>query len=283
MKKLIILLLTLTLILGVFVSCDNGTSVDSSDTTSAETSSSPSEDTTTDTGEETTTIESEDATTEISRETTTDGEIKYVTDYEVKKVGDQWYMVFDSYVANPADQTFWPPHIYFNSLESLKSDILNHRLTLAAMNTVVTFFTRDDIGIPIFDLDNMYTLSINGHTVAENNASVSSEHYWTDGECYMIVSSHNLDIAGEDSKFYTRLHILSKEKFEYEYSLEERGGAPKIIETENKIVKLFEGYPMDAYMFVNEGEIYYSYLIESLGIALDEEMLLLFGVEKCEE
>ena len=39
MKKLIILLLTLTLILGVFASCDKGASNDSSDTTSIETSS----------------------------------------------------------------------------------------------------------------------------------------------------------------------------------------------------------------------------------------------------
>ena len=58
MKKTILLLLTLSLILSVFVSCDKGSSNDFSDTTGVETS-----------GEETTAQNSEETTTETTEET----------------------------------------------------------------------------------------------------------------------------------------------------------------------------------------------------------------------
>ena len=287
MKKLIILLLTLILILGVLASCNSKRYLTIDD----ETSASPSENITTEDNQGGITTDglTEDTLPDFEDETTKPGEVKYVTSYEVKKVGDQWYMIFDSYIANPADQTYFPPRIGFESLRSLKSDILNHRLTLASMNTIVSSFTRDNIGVPIFDLDNIYASTASGDRIIDDNTSWSSRNFWTDGEYYQNAFYKDLDDDNgiiypleDDIELTIIFQLMSKENFENEYNRYAQTHSTRTIQNENKIIKLFVYESNLIYMLIKEGEYYYSYIIDGFDELPDDETLLSYGIEKYE-
>ena len=159
MKKLILLLLTLTLILGISASCQKRYLP-----TDDETSSSPSEDMSTDGQNTESTLKNDTSDTvfestltetmeDISGETT--GGNKYPSEYNytLKKVGDQWYMAFDSYVSDPSYQL---SYLYFetDSMETIKQAIFNNELDKSQKRIILTVCERDEIGIPIPDILN---------------------------------------------------------------------------------------------------------------------------------
>ena len=172
MKKTILLLLTLTLILGVFASCQKRyLHIDD------ETSGSPSEDTTV-VSEETTEETDENIDPESSEESlnetvkttviteiietletidgTDNGGTTEVIDntppeeynYTLEKVGDQWYMVFDDYVDYP---NYPLAYLFFetNSMETIKQMIFNKELDSEQKRIILEIGDRDEIGIPI--------------------------------------------------------------------------------------------------------------------------------------
>ena len=182
MKKTILLLLTLTLILGVFSSCGYK-AVNPLDN---ETSSSPSEDITT-AGEDTTGDEDIDidvettseeneivtaTTTAITQDTlniTSDTQgvaeipppdTQHSDDYVyyVVKRGDNYYMVFNSYDISRPNSNFYPAPLTV-SLEELKNTIPNGMLDDSTKKHLLTYSVNDNVranGILIYDIDHIW-------------------------------------------------------------------------------------------------------------------------------
>ena len=187
MKKLIILLLTLTLILGVFASCNKRyIQIDE------ETSSSPSEDISTvsdetsrgiadDTAETTSEVNESTSptTTDISGETfdiTSDtqgmadippADIEYPSEYNyrVEKRGDQYYMVFDSDdVSKPENITIYPGGGFRVSLDELKNKIpngiLSDTIKYAILSDYVDTDTERAEGLKMYDIERIWRPSM---------------------------------------------------------------------------------------------------------------------------
>ena len=280
MKKFLILLLTLALILGIFASCNSNLPIDD------ETSSSPSESTTTEDNQGGITTDglTEDTLPDFENETTNPGEVKYVTSYEVKKVGDQWYMIFDSYVANPSAPVNPPLHsLFFDSITVLRNNILNYKLTLSQMNTIVTYFVKDDIGVPIFDVEELYFSNLGDSFVVENGETYTRSITWNDGECFENIYYLDTD-DDNDYEFTVVFNMFSKNEFEEYSHYINNNHSPKIIQTESKTVYIFRHDGV--FMLVNEGKYYYRYYILEYSFDVedfpDDESLLSYGIEKYE-
>ena len=294
MQKLIILILILTLILGVFASCNSKRYLPIDD----ETGSSPSEGTTTEDnqGGTTTDVIAQDTLPDFEDETTKPGEVKYVTSYEVKKVGDQWYMIFDSYIANPADITYYPPeYLRVESIAELRNDILNHRLTLTQMNTIVANFTRDDIGIPIFNLDEIYLPNVEGDIITYDEGFLRYKYYWMNGKRYDI--AYFMDVDDDDGVAYEEeidltigFFLLTKDNFESQINANVNfNDTVRTIQSGIKTITLMikkqanlneTSYSVS--MYVVEGDQYYCYWIDGFDEIPDDETLLSYGIEKYE-
>ena len=95
MKKFLILLLTLTLILGVFVSCNSNLPID--DETSEVTKQETTESSQTN---QTENIETSDTLTETDETSESEG-IEYVESYDFVEIDGQHYMVLNSYNFHP--------------------------------------------------------------------------------------------------------------------------------------------------------------------------------------
>ena len=114
MKKLIILLLTLTLVLGVFVSCDNSATDDTSGTTNQETNAETTMETTLPESFETTNITTD--TEESSKD--------YA--YTVEKIDGKWYMIWDNYWDGEFNNSaIHYETVYVDSIDALKNAIPN--------------------------------------------------------------------------------------------------------------------------------------------------------------
>ena len=280
MKKLIILLLTLALILGVFASCNSKRYLPIDD----ETSSSPSENTSTEDNQGGITTDglTEDTLPDFEDETTKPGEVKYVTSYEVKKVGDQWYMIFDSYVSNPDIPNNFYTDMHFQTLGELKNKILNHSLTLPEMQNIVDNFTRDDIGIPIFNLEDPYVSNLGPSVVVEDGEPHILSLAWSDGECYDSRHYLSTDDDENDYEVFTTFFMYSKAEFEQEYNKAVNNySEPRTIQNENKTAHIVMSSHIIC-MYVTEGEYYYSYVISDYEEFPDDETLLSYGIEKYE-
>ena len=172
MKKVIILILTLSLILGIFISCGNGMADDMPDITATETSDSETSsgtkaETTADTKAETTTHISEENSTETNEETTIEPD-KEDNGYTIEKIGDQYYIVCDSYTVDnnyekskdgfldPStyEGTDQPVSLFCDSVANIKNKF--YSLTDSELNSIKRSWERDENGIPIIDLDNLY-------------------------------------------------------------------------------------------------------------------------------
>ena len=183
MQKTILLLLTLILILGVFVSCG----YKATGNLDSQTSSSPSEDTT-EAREETTEDEDIDIdvettseenksvsaiTTAISEDTlniTSDTQgmaeipptdTQYSDDYVyyIEKRGDNYYMVFNSYdISRPPNITFSPSPLTVY-LEDLKNTIPREMLSDADKKELLISFVNDNSranGFLIYDIEHVW-------------------------------------------------------------------------------------------------------------------------------
>ena len=180
MKKTILLLLTLTIILGVFSSCG----YKNTDPIDEETSGSPNEETTKETTEETTVQTSDIMSNVYSEETLgdiTEGVVLttetspsiedilspevhpgYNPDYDpeagkytINTVGDAWYLVFES---NKPESMFSDsiagPHFY-NSMKELNGAL--DTLTAGERDIIKSLWEKDENGIRIINFDNLYS------------------------------------------------------------------------------------------------------------------------------
>ena len=172
MKKIILLLLSLTLVLAVLSSCqkrylhidDETSSFPSEDTTVAieETVEETEADIDTESLEESlnetvkTTVITETVETLDTIDGTDNGGTTEVIgntpseayNYTLEKVGDQWYMVFDDYVDYP---NYPLVHLFFetNSMETIKQMIFNKELDSEQKRIILEIGDRDEIGISI--------------------------------------------------------------------------------------------------------------------------------------
>ena len=164
MKKTILLLLTLTLILGVFASCnkrylyiDDETEDISVSDEPAETTSEVNESTsptTTDISQDTLNITSD--TLEEWAETQSPS---YVESYTIEKIDGQYYMVFNSYEVDPTYNAGWIFERFapnFNSTKEYLQTLVNKTFTLDDLVYMVRNFSKNENGIPIFDPTDFY-------------------------------------------------------------------------------------------------------------------------------
>ncbi|MBR6680236.1 MAG: hypothetical protein IKL59_03140 [Clostridia bacterium] len=293
MKKLIILLLVLTLVLGVFASCnkrylqiDDETSSSSSEsiyeTSSEETSTTVTsvEHTSESTFEETNetpktfdtvvtveTIESIDGTeaggtTEPINNTVYPNEYNYT----LEKIGDQWYMIFDTYVDNPK----YPlSYVYFeiDSMETIKQMIFNNELDQEQKRSIVTVCKRDEIGIPLPDILNpilpsnlrIYQAFLEGGRFLVSFIDKNSPNTGIDGAMY------DLDEAG----FIEKYNAAAAENI---YVSED--GAKTIV-----LQQIKNQYIDRDYLYVKIGDNYALFVLDGTPDHLDRDLIMSFGFE----
>ena len=150
MKKIFILFLTVTLILGIFISCDKASHNDTSDTTD----DIPSEQTSKETTADATTDTSEETTEETSTEVITTEFNPEDHGYTIEKVNEEYYIKFLFSLPSSNQMIDYP------SISSLQ-DFYNmlHKKTLIPNNALAHIrlrFEEDNIGYKILDIDNIY-------------------------------------------------------------------------------------------------------------------------------
>ena len=284
MKKLIILLLTLTLILGVFASCQKRYL-----TIDDETSSSPSEDTSTEstTGyitesnetNQTENTETNDRLTDITLETQP---IEYpeTYNYTIKKVDGKWYMDFDSYLT---------PGIYHHidmatqlattSFTQLYNDIINNVYSQRALLEIIDNWRITEHGIPIINFDELYVPTIPGTMVFDEYILWEQETYST--------SIHDIS----DEEITALLDSISKTEFENIKAQALRSddsgtitdGRRILTESDKTIIVEYKTYSDRTgsfYMYVHQGNGYFRYSFRNFLEFPSDDFLLQFGAQK---
>ena len=182
MKRTILLLLTLSLILGVLSSCGHKT-VDPIDD---QTSSSPSEDTsaanTTEETNETNQSENTDTDDRLT-EITTETENVYPTEYNytVEKRGDKYYMVFDSYDIDPPGITYFGDTGILTTLYKLKNEIPNGILNDSDKRFLLHYFVSDTVrtdGFKLYDIEHIWKPIVPAGWVLQEDVSWHQNAYW---------------------------------------------------------------------------------------------------------
>ena len=160
MKRTILLLLTLSLILGAFSSCGHKT-VDPIDD---QTSSSPSEDTSAESTENVIDDSTELNEVNQSENTETDDRLTEITTaydylddytYRVEKIDGKYYMIWNDYYHSLiTDEPAMYP-IKYSSFEALKNDLLARTLDPGHVKRILKYRVRKDnyTRLPITDLD----------------------------------------------------------------------------------------------------------------------------------
>ena len=277
MKRTILLLLTLSLILGIFSSCNHKT-VDPIDD---QTSSSPSEDTSAESTENVIDDSTESNETNQSENTETEGRLTDITEdhvvpsspseynYTVEKVGDQWYMVFDTYLCDPMYGQI--AHVPFetDSMKNVKQIIFGNKLGEWEKERIVSLFEHDEIGIPIPDMLN--PILPEGVCVYQvlwlpNVGFVSSfmdENYSSfngiDGAMYVI----------DETEFMERYNIASKENI---YVAEDGEKTIVILQVKNEYVDQY-------FLYVKIRDNYVYFKINGLPENPDKDLIMSFGFE----
>ena len=218
---------------------------------------------------------------------------EYVSSYELKTVGDQLYMVFDSYNVPPNDEDDLTDGSYgvtFDSVEDFQRGVINDKsygagvyegngfrtLTLDEMEKIVSTFTRDDIGVPIVDMYNLYLPDMpDGWELGWGDGYPVID--WRDGDDYVVYVSNSTE-----NKRAT-FRMLSQTN--YESALDgwtQSNGEPTHIEADGKDIYVFDHasssgkhtvttYTVDS---VFSTSYYYSYsLIDETSAPSDEYCL----------
>ena len=279
MKKLIILLLTLTLILGVLVSCNNKrylpvddetTSKDTNKSTQGESfgetnnSDNVSEDTVT--VETLETIDGAEASETTFDVDTADPASRY--NYTLKKVGDQWYMAFDSYVSDPSYQL---SYLYFetDSMETIKQAIFNNELDKSQKRIILTVCERDEIGIPIPDILN---------PILPSNVVVY-QAFWERDQ--FVVSFCDVNFSFAEGQIDGAMYDLDEAGFieKYNAAAEENiyvseDGTKTIV-----LLQVKNQYIDEDYLYVKIGDNYVYFKISGLPDNPDKDLIMSFGFE----
>ena len=277
MKKLILLLLTLTLILGVFSSCqqkyfniDNEASIFLDENTTAEIS---------DTSETIETDEKHEAEEHVDTvETVDDTEPPFIErkyNYTLKKVGDKWYMIFDSY-----EHSQWNGQrreIYFrvDTLESFKSKIINNELDEGEKEHIVDNFERDDIGILIPNMDHILK-PILPEGVSVYEVSMCQEEY--------IVSIVGGNLPSSINAIEGTMYVIDEAKFTERYNTSSKENI-YVSEDGTKTIVLQQvkhPYVNEDHLYVKIGEDYACFNIRGLPENSNKDLIMSFGFEICE-
>ena len=293
MKKLIILLLTLTLILGVFASCQKRYL-----TIDDETSSSPSEDTST---ESTTGYITESNETTQTENTETDDRSTEITDpidsdankytYTVEKIDGKYYMVFDNYWAGSGNPFIGYSVVYVNSLYDLKYEIPQGNLGEAKSLFIRKYVHEHNYTqVPIYDIEHIWqpTLpdsfpAVHPDMIALRPGSYSFQAWYVEHPEWLGISS----------PAYT-IEVLSKESYESSYeSTDQRlisnGWSKKELQDGDKMLTVYsfsgesdheEGVILHAYTIYATNGQYYGTIHTALDHELTDEELLEFGFEE---
>ena len=289
MKKLIILLLTLTLIFGVFVSCNKRYLYIDDETEDISVSDEPAE-TTSEVNESTSpsTTDIYQDTLNITSDTLEWAETQYpsyVESYTIEKIDGQYYMVFNSYDIDPAYNANDGFYYGLGGVEFLTPDelfigLFNNTLDIYTMNYIVKHFDRTENGIPIFAPDNFYVPHMpQPWTVNQSHDSIRV--LWINGQDYVIGG------VNQDDGELLSVRVLTKETFDYE--LEDMNSKinsmadSRIIENGQKKVTAFLELTSTGggvHLYVEEGDLYYIYLIGGTTEMPDDEYLLSFGLRK---
>ena len=148
MKKFLILFLTVTLLLGIFISCDKASHNDTCDTTDDTPSEQTSKETTTDTSEETTEETSTEViTTEFNPED---------HGYTIEKVNEEYYIKFLG-MPKPTGGHIAPSYPSFNTIQDFYNKLnRNKPMDDYDLEDIYHSFEKDDIGYKIFDIETIY-------------------------------------------------------------------------------------------------------------------------------
>lgn len=276
MQKLILLLLTLTLIFGIFASCNSKKYLPIDD----ETSSSPSEDTTketNDTGTVTTTEITQD-TLDITSETQ---EIEYPEDYyyTVKEIDGKWYMNFDSYVTPTIffegyhEDKNWP----FSSFEELYNTlIVDKSLTKEEKIYIIDWYYKTENGIEIINFDELYV------PVLPSSVEMPSV-YWYKTTYGVVIADQTSDKAVGQITY-----LKSSEKFDS--ALVEAGAHMNqdqyfLTEGDKTVVvnKRLSNNGIDIDLHIKHGDRYCLVQLFNITGSPADEFFLQFGLKKWEK
>ena len=297
MKKLIILLLALTLILGVFVSCnkrylyiDDETSsspiesiyeTSNEETSNEKTSESTSEETneppkTSDTAVTVDTIESIDGT---EGGTTEIPEIEYPSEYNytVVKRGDQYYMVFDSYDIAPPDLTYFGDGGIYISLDKLKNEIPNGILDDSDKRFLLRYFASDQVrdeGFKLYDIENIWIPILPYGLELENGVNWIRDIY-----------IFNAEGGIEDNAMSAKITVLTKQRYEDMFH-QENTQSMTVLQKNNATYSIsqrtsqYQGKTRYHYsIWCSDGYFFAKFDVNS-DVELNNDQLLSFGLQR---
>ena len=293
MKKTILLLLTLTLILGVFTSCGYKTT----DLFDAQTSSSPSEDTTVE-REATTEETDEDIDTESSEEsieTTSFTETvntpetmesieteqggnrdpeKIPYTYTIKKVDGKWYMDFNSYVTStpPQNGDLADRNFTFSSFDELYNTlIVDKNFTQNDMVYFIDTYYKTENGIEIINFDELYV------PILPSGLDITDVRWFpTAYIAYVFDRTSNTSrgqITPISAKTFDDAYYDAVDFTENEYFLIE--GDKMVVVKKRQI-----NTGIDIYLYVKHGDQYCLVQLFDLTEAPTDEFFLKFGLKK---
>lgn len=286
MKKLIILILTISTVWGLLSSCkDNYTSPESHETINgfSEYPTTESVETTPKSADETITKNSthpEDVSTDISTniEDMSSGDLMTTlssadnTDYTVVNVGNQWYLQCDNYNYR-GDNTVG---IFFDSMEEFKN-CLDIGLHPADLDYIKMTFQKTATGIKILDFNNLYYPDLpNGVEVLDSG----HEHIeWVDSFTYSLLFAADDNSLGGifaiimNENDYDQ--IYNRDRFN-EYILQD---SEKQITVSRKERNNNASYQYCYELFIKDTSCYAYVLLNSEKL-LSNEFILSFGTEK---
>jgi len=294
MKKLLILLLCLSLTIACFIGCSSeDKNLDDEEFSSFESTSVTSSETSSETTSEETTaeiLETESETSESVKLNTTETETteNEKIDYTLHKVGDQWYLKFD-YNTNegmaPVEYRF---PIVVDSIEELKYTIENFDVE-EYRYLVIGSFRRDENGFKILDPNNIYY-----PYYLDKSCSIYTEYYsiphdthttqyfpvsWF-GDKYVLNFSHNETVIGG------QVTVFTKDAYENqrdEFPIKETDSSYVITRGNKKatvIYNLKNGVYSDIRFYLEEGDMYSLWSFFELSELPSEDFVFSFGLDK---
>ena len=278
MKKILILLLTLTLILCVLVACGRKTTNTTNDQTSSPPSAEASNNDTTgndesnDTSNVMTSVNTEDILPDEDLVTTPPN--LGTGDYTVVKIGDQWYIQCDNYEGNGGNMA----EPYFNSIEEF-INCLNTGLDPSYLDWMKKRFEITANGIKILDFNNLYYPDL-----PDGVKIITSENEPIE---WLLSFSYSLIFAAEDNSFTGMFatimseneynEIYDRERFN-EYVLQD---GEKHITVSRKERDNTAGYQYRYELFIEDTD-YYAYVLFNSEELLTDEFILSFGAKPYE-
>ena len=275
MKKLIILLLTLTLILGIFASCQKRYL-----TVDDETISSPSEDTST---ENTAGYITESNETNQTENTETDDRLTDITTvhdtnnytYDIEKSGEKYYISFNEQGGDLRGPGNTISPIQFSSLDTLKYDIPNGNIDANTWRILWNDYITA-MKMPLYDIEHIWQPKVpEGWTVQE-------KFNWG-------IEYYGFYLNSEDESNVLCLYVYTEERYNENFlptaeeCLNEIGtpnSPARKIQHEDITVYFYSTRGGDNYEILFSNGEYFGRIYGDLSADLTDEEILGFGLEE---